>query len=660
MALILKDFTEIKELGKGGMGEVFTATQVSQKRKVVLKKMAQSWFANRNQLEQFEHEAKLAASLDHDNIIQIYDFGKENGEEYFAMEYIDGSDMEKLFAQKPFPREIGLMIALQALKGLNHAHQKGLIHGDFKPNNILVSKAGKVKITDFGLAQVSSQELSGPNESTRFITPAYMSPEAAGRIAEIELSHDALLETTKVTTKSMSARENPEIESRSISGDIWSAGVLLHRILCGKLPFSGETIYDLAQSIINSREPDFLKCMPFLPDDCAQIISACLAKKPQNRPLSLGPLIKSLEFLISDIGFRDINKEIQKFMTDKNSAVYELEKVLLIYHASMASKCWALGDAEKASAHFAEFNKLERNGNGTSQTDFISAGEGNSSSILNNSKTLRKTRATFLTPKALKIFFASSLIFFACMGIGISLAMLHNKRLSGDEERVYAQKTVVPQTSQVSAMPGPAIPPSAAPIRVADAAPIPPIQSKSAKEQGPDQTSSGKGSGLANIVVKPVMKPLPAKSAILKVRIIPSNSFVILDGKDVPTQEITKGKRVASGPHLIIAWAFGFEPYQATHRIEPGATQVIDVSLTKDEKGTGFLHVYSYPWADLYVDGLFQGTTPTPKPLSFTEGEHALLLKRDGYKPFSETIRISKGQVTHIQSDLEKIQVAGK
>src|SRR5271157_1031120 len=150
MALILKDFTEIKELGKGGMGEVFTATQVSQKRKVVLKKMAQSWFANRNQLEQFEHEAKLAASLDHDNIIQIYDFGKENGEEYFAMEYIDGSDMEKLFDQKPFPREIGLMIALQALKGLNHAHQKGLIHGDFKPNNILVSKAGKVKITDFG------------------------------------------------------------------------------------------------------------------------------------------------------------------------------------------------------------------------------------------------------------------------------------------------------------------------------------------------------------------------------------------------------------------------------------------------------------------------------------------------------------------------------
>jgi hypothetical protein len=116
------------------------------------------------------------------------------------------------------------------------------------------------------------------------------------------------------------------------------------------------------------------------------------------------------------------------------------------------------------------------------------------------------------------------------------------------------------------------------------------------------------------------------------------------------------GKSVKAGPHVISASASGYESYQSTINLEPGVKQIIDISLTQTEKGDGLLHVYSYPWSDLYVDGVSQGTTPTAKPLSFPEGEHEIQLRRDGFKTYSKTINLAKGQVTHVKVDLEKLE----
>jgi serine/threonine protein kinase len=138
MALLLKDFTGFEKQGEGGMGEEYTATQVSLNRKVILKKIPQSLFQNQHYFERFERGAIFAASLDHENIVHIHDFGRYNETLYFAMEYIDGTDFEKVLSRKPFLREIGLMIVLQALKGLHFAHKRGMFHGDFKPANILI------------------------------------------------------------------------------------------------------------------------------------------------------------------------------------------------------------------------------------------------------------------------------------------------------------------------------------------------------------------------------------------------------------------------------------------------------------------------------------------------------------------------------------------
>jgi serine/threonine protein kinase len=614
MALLLKDFTKIEKLGNGGMGEVFTAFQVSLKRKVVLKKMTQSRFSNHHRNEEFENWARLAASLDHDNIIHIYDFGIENGEEYITMEYVDGSDLEKLLVRKPFPREIGLMIALQALKGLHFIHQKGLIHGDFKPNNILVSKTGMVKVADFELTDIASQALSPSDDAVCFITPAYMPPEAAKRIVKLELSCNTLLETTPINAESMSAKDT--FEAMNISGDIWCAGVLLYRILCDKLPFSGETFSNLFHSIINSREPDFLPYMPFLPDHLANAITSCLAKEPKSRLSSLDPLITSLEFIISEMGFRDIEKEIRKYMADNNSAIHDLEKVLLIYHANMAGKYRASGDANKEAAHDAEFNKLEQKGKYSDLPDSIIP-VGSSFPIqaagllLNRLKIFPKIR-TFLTDtpnvllgaaldtysfllasRALKIVFTASIIVFVYIGTGAAVYhLMFNKDKIREAEELTSLQMVKPSTTetppvlQAKADPANAVPPEPDPVN--------------AVPQEPDPA---------------IAVPQEHKSAIGLHRKTPGFSI--------------KRKKMA---------------------VNPGT----ELAAVKTEKAVGLLHVYSYPWSDLYVDGVLQGTTPTPKPLEFPEGEHALQLKHQGYKPYSKTVLIQKSQITRVQINLEK------
>jgi Serine/threonine protein kinase len=582
------------------------------------------------------------------------------------MEYVDGLDLEKLLARKPFPWAIGLLIALQALKGLNFAHKKGLVHGDFKPKNILVSKTGQVKVADFGPIHPISQALYQSKEDTHFITPAYMSPEVAKRFAEIELSQNALLDTTPITIKSSPSKENLEIEGKDISGDIWSAGVLLYRIFCGKLPFSGETFSDLVQSILNSREPIFFHFMPFLPDDCIGAINACLAKEPKNRLVSLDPLIKSLEVLIFEIGFREIEKEIQKYMADNNSAAFELEKILLGYHAQMTKKCRESGDTFKADAHLEEFARLNRKGNVTSQTDFVIPMDQPVKIqapilILNENDTLPNSWTFFFTqPWALRIMFAVIVIIIAFLGVVISFNMLQKNGTNGNEVHPYLQKTKidVPQPSQNP------VPEKTEPVLAPVDKPFAPTQNFVPKGTRPLQAPKGKKAGHANsenkIAVKPVTKPATAKSAILKVNIKPLTAIVSLDEKDISPQEIMNGKSVTAGPHVISASASGYETYQSSFSVEPGVKQIIDISMTQAIKGSGLLHVYSYPWSDLYVDGILQGTTPTPKPLAFLEGEHDLQLRRQGYKTFSETVSVLKGQVTHIQINLEKLGPSGR
>jgi hypothetical protein len=263
--------------------------------------------------------------------------------------------------------------------------------------------------------------------------------------------------------------------------------------------------------------------------------------------------------------------------------------------------------------------------------------------------------------------FMAVIVIFVYIGVGIFFyrIVFPKNEIHGIQEFASSQRgepavPKMPPTPQAEPQSQVVAPDNAGQLQAPDAASVMPKKKFYPKETqfavAPERKISAFSKSGKKMTVNHGTKHAAGKSAVLKVTLKPSTStaIVFLDGKEVSTQEIANGKSVNPGAHDIVAQAPGFEPFYGTATLEPGVTQVIDVSLTKAEKAVGLLHVYSYPWSDLYVDGVLQGTTPTPKPIAFQEGEHTLQLKRQGFKPYSETIHIEKDQVTRIQINLEK------
>lgn len=672
MAFSFRDFADFSKLAKGGMGEVYSATQISNKQKVAIKRMAKSLFSSNLQIEQFEEGARLAASLNHENIVKVYECTHDTNALYFLMEYVDGPDFEKLLTRKSFPWEIGIIIALQALKGLNFAHKHGIFHGDFKSNNILISNTGKVKITDFGLEYIRTKSSYESKEDGQFITPAYMTPELAERITEIELSHDSFLDTTPIAFKPKAVTDNIPQEIPDSSSDMWAAGVLLYRIFSGKFPFSGNTFSDLLKSIINSKEPIFYQSRNFLPEDSVTAINACLAKDPQRRSVSLDTLINSLEILILKIGIQDVESEIQKYLAGNNSRINRLEKEDSRSPADMENRQREFGDALKTTAYSKETENFNSDGINLNYFDFGMPMEQSAKIqspilILNENDTITKKWPVLpSTRKGIRKVFAVCAIIVICIGVGIAFKVLLKNRPADTAGHSYSQKPKLDakQISPSMAKTEIAVPETALPDR---AVVIPPVllpkrifSDRTASSYAPDRKNAGHATNKNKTTLASDPRPAQAESGVLKINIKPLTATVFLDEKNVSLQEISVGKIVTAGPHFIAASAPGYESYQNTFTLEAGAKQIMDISLMQTEKGTGLLHVYSYPWADLYIDGVMQGTTPTPKPLAFLEGEHDLKLLRQGYKTHSEPIKVLKGQVTRIQINLEKLDQSEK
>ena len=227
-------YTITGKLGKGGMGEVFRATDTKLKRDVALKVLPESFTQDSQRVARFRREAELLASLNHSNIGAIYGLEESADSQVLVLELIEGDTLEDCIAQGPIPLEEALKIALQIAEALEAAHEKGVIHRDLKPANIKITPEGKVKILDFGLAKAMEEEPAAPPELSQshtltlqatqagFIlgTAAYMSPEQAKGLAA---DHRA---------------------------DIWSFGAVVFEMLAGRQPFVGDDITEVLASVV--------------------------------------------------------------------------------------------------------------------------------------------------------------------------------------------------------------------------------------------------------------------------------------------------------------------------------------------------------------------------------------------------------------------------
>jgi serine/threonine protein kinase len=639
MAFSLRDYSDIEKLGEGGMGKVYRATQISLSRKVVIKELAVQSVDAAFQIKGFENEAKSAASLTHDNIIRIYDFGEDGNAFYIAMEYINGANLEELLNGTSFPVEIGLMIAFQALKGLHFAHQKGIIHCDVKPANILVSKTGRVKIADFGLAHSIMNPGKVAAGGKLFVTPAYLPPEQAKMIAELETSRDVSAETEPVAI--LPHNLSAGIGLYGTRRDLWAVGVLLYRIVCGRFPFSGKTISELAQGVVHKAEKPVSQVSPSLPDDLAANIGACLVKDPARRLASLTPLIESLRNFFFEIGIRDSELEIRKFMANRAGLTTELNKRLVLYHQRKGEEFHTTGDAFKSSVHFAEATRigapLRKSGHRIGDTKEYSAFRRHDKSDGFSLSSLMRFFAS--TPGKI----AAALLIVSVLLVCV-LTALHGSTPGSAKRPGPAPSAIVHTVNSTPATAPSAIDTQEYSPAGRDSPPLPPPSST------PRINQPTAARGAAALHPEAQKNPL----GMLKVTVDNPSTRVFVDDEPMSATEVVDGKPLVKGSHTIVAQAEGYEPFHDVIVTEPRTTQNITIVMKPLTRDNGFLHIFSSPWADIYVDGAFKGTAPTPKPIPLSDGEHSLLLQRSGFLPYSETIQIASGQVTRKQIKLTK------
>ena len=242
----------IELVGEGAMGVVYRASDSVLDRTVAIKVMNESIARQEDLRKRFLHEAQAAASLQHPNVVSIYDMGEVEGHMFIAMEFVDGVDLEKLLeTSQPLSLQAKLDIAIDVLTGLTFAHKRGIIHRDIKPANIRVTEDGRAKIMDFGVAHLASSSMTSTGSFLG--TPSYMAPE---QITEGK--------TTPAT-------------------DIFAVGGVLYQLLTQLKPFEAPTLQNLFFRIITEKPKRISEIMPGLPPALDRIVEKAMAKEPSDR-----------------------------------------------------------------------------------------------------------------------------------------------------------------------------------------------------------------------------------------------------------------------------------------------------------------------------------------------------------------------------------------
>jgi serine/threonine-protein kinase len=262
----------LQTLGRGSMGVVFKARQMSVDRVVAIKVLLEPLAQNREFIKRFEREAKIAAKLAHNNVVNAIDAGEVDGHYYFVMEYVEGVTIKDfLDKHNQFGEKDALRIVMAIAEALKHADQRGLIHRDIKPENVILTSEGVVKLADLGLARLTDDEKWGLAEAGMAIgTPYYISPEQVRGQTDID-----------------------------IRADIYSLGATLYHMVTGNVPYGGETPNDVMRKHVDPNvalvPPDHINTK--LSSGLGMVVETMLAKNREHRYQSPDDLILDLKCL---------------------------------------------------------------------------------------------------------------------------------------------------------------------------------------------------------------------------------------------------------------------------------------------------------------------------------------------------------------------------
>jgi eukaryotic-like serine/threonine-protein kinase len=263
---VIADRYELEELcGSGGMSSVFRAHDVQLDRRVAIKILLERYAGDNEYVERFRREARAVAQLSHPNIVTVIDRGEDEGRQYIVFEYVEGENLKDLIVRSgPLPLRRAVELALAVADGLAFAHERGLVHRDVKPQNVLLSGDGKVKVTDFGIARSLEVEHGVTQTGTVLGTGEYLAPEQASG------------------------------EPVSPATDVYSLGVVLWELLTGDVPFDGENFVAVALRHVNEQPPSLRERRADVPPRLANAVERALQKDPARRFASMGAFAQEL------------------------------------------------------------------------------------------------------------------------------------------------------------------------------------------------------------------------------------------------------------------------------------------------------------------------------------------------------------------------------
>jgi len=261
----------VESIGKGGMSTVYKAQDRLLERIVAIKVLHEHFTQDEEYVERFRREARSVAQLSHPNIVTVIDRGEDEGRQYIVFEYVEGENLKQLVERiGPMPVRDALLLTLQMARALSFAHQRGLIHRDVKPQNILLNADGQAKMTDFGIAR--SVDVQGVTVTGTVLgTSEYIAPEQA---------------------------RGQRVDAQT---DVYSLGVVLYELLTGGVPFEGDNFVSVALQHVNEPVPSVLEHRPEVPTRLALAVERAMAKSPEHRYDSMDELVGELEACLAEL-----------------------------------------------------------------------------------------------------------------------------------------------------------------------------------------------------------------------------------------------------------------------------------------------------------------------------------------------------------------------
>ena len=264
---LIDGYEIIREIHRGGQGVVCQARQHATNRHVALKLLPHQFAEASGSVLRFEREARAAARLDHPNVVRVYSGGTAGDLHYIAFEYVDGVSLDRLIRNRiRLPEPLIVEIALSVAQALSHAHDSDVLHRDVKPGNILISRAGEVKLTDFGLAKYQAKQQSFQTTEGRvFGTPAFMSPEQTNSARAVD-----------------------------VRSDLYSLGCVVYNLATGRTPFSGTNPFAVLDQHRRSRPVSIRSLNPAISKHLEDLVSRAMMKHPGARYQTAQAMIEEL------------------------------------------------------------------------------------------------------------------------------------------------------------------------------------------------------------------------------------------------------------------------------------------------------------------------------------------------------------------------------